>query len=275
MTYSADLEQRLAQCDALKQQLEAYKPLSAEQLKTLRQFYRVSLTYTSNALEGNTLSESETKVVLEDGLTIAGKPLKDHLEATHHAKALDSIYALLEQPFITEQNVLEINQLVLGEPHAGYRSQNVIITGTPFVPPNHADVPQHMQQLMTTDYPQWVDHPIVTAAKLHLDLVTIHPFMDGNGRTARLVMNLQLLKTGYAHTIIPPVCRAEYIGALRTAQVDNNPAPFISFIVERAYEALKEQQRLLSIWQDNTISATLHHQAKLGSIYLGSLIQDR
>jgi Fic family protein len=244
-------ESKIEQCVALKEKLDSFRPLDAHILNELRKYYRISLTYTSNALEGNTLTESETKVVLEDGLTVSGKPLKDHLEATDHAKAYDYLYALLEKPMIGEADILELHRLVVHgneESHPGaYRSVPVLITGTEFMPPSAQELPELMADFITRKLPEWQKnrHPVEVAALAHLELVSIHPFLDGNGRTARLFMNLLLLKSGYALTIIPPITRGNYIAALHSAQTKNQVQPFLNFISEMLYESLKDFLRLV------------------------------
>jgi Fic family protein len=246
-----DYESRLEQCEALKRELDGLHPIDAHITHELKRYFRVSLTYTSNALEGNTLTESETKVVLEDGITIGGKPLKDHLEAIGHAKAYDYIYELLEKPQITEQDLFELHRLVVYEMEGAlpgeYRPRPVIITGTEFIPPAPKEVPSLMAQFMSEKLPQWQSsrHPAEAAALAHLELVSIHPFMDGNGRTARLLMNLLLLKSGYSQTIIPPVVRADYITTLDIAHIQGNVQPFLNFISQMINESLKDVLRIV------------------------------
>jgi Fic family protein len=246
-----EYDNRLGDCHRLRGEIDQYRPLDPHTLHELKRYYRVGFTYTTNALEGNTLTESETKVVLEDGLTIGGKPLKDHLEAIGHAKAYDYLYELMDQPDIGEQDILELHRLVIegteGAEPADYRNKPVIITGTDFIPPKPADVPHLMSVFLSEKYAAWekTKEPIEQAALAHLELVTIHPFMDGNGRTARLLMNLLLLKAGFGITIIPPVVRNDYISTLRIAQVEQNQQPFLNFISHQVYESMKDLLRLL------------------------------
>ncbi len=246
-----DYDSRLEQCEALKKELDGLRPLDAHIINELKRYYRVSLTYTSNALEGNTLTESETKVVLEDGITIGGKPLKDHLEAIGHAKAYDYLYKLLEKPQITKQDILDLHRLVvydLQDAYPGeYRPKPVIITGTEFIPPSPKEVPGQMTEFIQSKLPQWQanQHPIEAAALAHLELVSIHPFMDGNGRTARLLMNLLLLRSGYTQTIIPPIVRADYITTLDIAHIQGNEHPFLNFISHMVNESLKDVLRIV------------------------------
>ena len=220
-------------------------------LEQLKAYYRIGLTYSSNALEGNSLTETETKVVLEDGMTIGGKPLKDHYEAMGHAQAYDLLYQLAKGKKITEKNITDLHQLFyyrINAKQAGeYRNQKVIITGTTFVPPMPKDIPVLMRQLIK-NMSQWQKkyHPVEYAAMFHKELVTIHPFVDGNGRTGRLLMNLALIQAGYVITIIPPVLRSDYINTLKKVQIKPyDDKPFINFISTCVYESMNDYMRIL------------------------------
>lgn len=245
-------ESQLLQCTQLKEKLDGLRPFAPDALKQLKAYYRVNLTYTSNAIEGSTLTEIETKVVLEDGITIGGKPMKDHLAAVGHAKAYDHLYTLLEQPTVTEADILALHQLVaLDDTDAlpgQYRSKGVIITGSEFTPPPASDVPALMTTFINQKLQNWQKqkHPVESAALAHLELAHIHPFQDGNGRTARLLMNLLLMKSGYAITIIPPVVRQDYIATLDKAHLSGDSEAFINFMSNMAAEGLKNQLRLIN-----------------------------
>ena len=243
----------IARIDDFKKKIDAYRPLTLHITAQLKSFYRISLTYSSNALEGNSLTESETKVVIEDGLTIGGKPLRDHLEAQGHSHAYDLLLTLSESRHnLTEAEIQALHRLFYQAIDAGqagnYRSQKVIITGTSFIPPAPALVPQLMLEWVSDSNRQKSSlHPVVYAAKLHLEFVGIHPFIDGNGRTARLLMNLALIQSGYPITIIPPILRSDYITCLRQAQTTaKNEIPFINFISHCVLESSKEYLRLLA-----------------------------
>ncbi len=226
-------------------ELKAARPLPPEVIRNLNEWLRVELTYTSNAIEGNTLSRAETAVVLEKGLTISGKPLKDHLEATNHAAAYDWVLSLIKKkPYqIDEKIILEIHRLVLKGIHdeaAGrYRDVPVRIAGSTVILPNAAKVPLLMKQLTTWLASKPKIHPVELAAQAHYRLVTIHPFMDGNGRTARLLMNLILMQLSYPPAIIRPKNRLRYISRLEQAQLGgsiNDFDDFISAAVERSLD---------------------------------------
>lgn len=241
-------QNRLLDNDTLQEKIRSRRPLDAFEIKQLKEYYRIGLTYTSNALEGNSLTESETKVVLEDGITIGGKPLKDHFEAIGHSEAFDLLYKLSERQEIKETDILDLHRLFyyrIDAEFAGkYRERNVIITGSDFIPPAPTAIPLAMAEF-TGNLPSLRTlHPVEYAATLHLQLVTIHPFIDGNGRTARLLMNLALLQAGYPITIIPSIIRGGYIAALRDSNQGNNQ-PFINLISCCVWESQKEYLRLL------------------------------
>lgn len=236
MKLSVELQGKLSQCDKLQQQLWAYRPMSDETLKSLREYYRVGLTYTSNALEGNSLTESETKVIIEDGLTIEGKPLRDVYEAVGHAQAYDYLYDLSHQVPLSEEIICHLHQLFYQqiEPlKAGkYRQVPVFISGSQYAVAPVAEIGKRMAQLL-----QWYNnnegklHPVVLAAELHKRFVFIHPFVDGNGRMARLLMNLSLMRNDYNIAIIPAITRSEYISSLEKAHTDEQV--FVDFITDR------------------------------------------
>ena len=244
-------ENRIKEIDGLKAKIDKHKPLSENALKQLKEYYRIGLTYTSNAIEGNSLTETETKIVIEDGITIGGKPLKDHYEAMGHSEAFSFLYDLAKNKTITEADILKLHHLFyyrIDEDKAGkYRKVNVLITGSTFRPPVHSEVPALMKKF-TDKIPSMRKkyHPVEFSARLHKELITIHPFVDGNGRTARLLMNLALLQTGYVVTIIPPILRNEYINTIKKAQIEpKDDKPFINFISSMVYESAKEYIRLL------------------------------
>jgi len=242
-------ESCLAKIDLLKVEIDKIRPLSPEILKQLKEYFRIGLTYSSNAVEGNTLTESETKVVIEDGITIAGKPVKDHMEAIGHSDAFDEIYDLAKQEGFTEQDILRLHHLFyhrINEKEAGnYRKTGVIITGTVYIPPKAERVPMDMKKFIK-ELPAYRKklHPVEFAAHVHLELVNIHPFVDGNGRVARLLMNLALLQEGYPIAIISPVVRADYISSLVKANKGDRK-PFFNFISSMACETMKDYLRII------------------------------
>jgi Fic family protein len=234
--------------DLYKAAIDERRPFEGEVLTQLKEYYRIGLTWSSNALEGNTLTESETKVLLEDGLTVGGKPLRYTFEAIGHAKAYDFMFTLLKNRTITERDVLTMHQMFyenIEKEYAGrYRDMDVFISGSRYPVAETKRIQEEMDGLF-----QWIAterekfHPVVFAAQLHKRFVFIHPFKDGNGRIARLIMNTALIQDGYLLAVIPPVLRHEYIELLEKAHRDDKP--FVQFIAERVIESQKEIMRLL------------------------------
>lgn len=238
----------LNKIDHLQQEIDQYRPLEEPMLSQLKSYYRIGLTYSSNALEGNSLTETETKVVLEDGLTIGGRPLRDHLEALGHGKAYDGMFSLIKKSLFAEQDVLALHRMFyrqIDDELAGKnRRQRVFISGSRYPVPDWPNIPDLMA-VWLKELPEQARklHPVELAAQVHKDFVFIHPFIDGNGRMARLLMNLVLLQAGYLIVIIPPITRSEYISSLEKAHLDD--AAFRCFIAERVLETQKDYLRLL------------------------------
>ena len=226
---------------AKKKLLDEYEPLPDALLSNLDGWFRVELTYTSNAIEGNTLGRRETALVVEKGLTIGGKSLLEHMEAVNHARALDWVKVQVKRGprSPTEEDILHIHSLIMkgiDDPNAGrYRVTPVRISGSAAVLPNPRKVPDLMNGLarglkLATDL-----HPAELAAEAHYRLVTIHPFVDGNGRTARLLMNMILLMSGYPAAIIRKRDRLAYIDSLEKAQLGGSKDAYMK-IVARAVD---------------------------------------
>lgn len=232
-----------------KRKIDAYRPLDKDIVKQIQEYYRIGLTYSSNALEGNTLDITETKVVLEDGLTINGKPLRDHLETLGHSDAFYELLNLSKNHTITENDIKNLHKLFyrhIDETNAGtYRTKKVIVTGSDVSFPNPDELSGLMQNFLQ-EIPKMQERmfPVEFAAMVHARFVNIHPFIDGNGRVARLIMNLALLQSGYNITVIPPVVRADYIRAIQETN-HKNYTPFVNFISEMVLESQKEYLRLI------------------------------
>lgn len=217
----------------LKAQLDALRPFPPALLDNLEKWFEVELTYSSNAIEGNTLTRQETALVIEKGITVGGKPLKDHLEAINHRDALHKMKELARQSSFSCEDILSLHLLVLkGLDDAGagrLRAIPVRISGSLVVLPNPMKVPELMNE-----FEQWMkttqDHPALFAAMAHYRLVTIHPFVDGNGRTARLLMNLILIQHGYPPAIIPPQDRLKYLKGLEKAQFGGSIEDYLGVI---------------------------------------------
>jgi Fic family protein len=231
--------------EAKKAALDRLRPLPPEVVRTLDAWFRVELTYTSNALEGNTLSRRETAVVLEKGLTVGGKSLMEHLEATNHARAIDFVHSIAsakKRRAVPERDILRLHELVLegiDAANAGrYRNVAVRIAGSTVVLPNPRRVPDLMEQFCDWLRSSVDLHPVALAGEAHYRLVTIHPFVDGNGRTARLLMNLLLLAHGYPPAIIRPRDRVAYLGALETAQLGGSKTAYDNLIARAVVRSL-------------------------------------
>lgn len=232
--------------DVLKSKLDSLRPLPSEAVRNLEEVYRVEWTYHSNAIEGNTLSLVETKIVLEEGLTIGGKKLREHFEVINHAEAIEYVKTLVTKQTELDERVLkDIHYLVLkgiDNQNAGqYRKINVRISGSQHLPPHFLKVPEVMQELVSWYHEQRDKlHPVELATQFHFKFVYIHPFADGNGRTARLLMNFILMSYGYPPAIIKadPEKRIAYYQALEKASVENNIDDFIALVAKVVEESL-------------------------------------
>lgn len=223
--------------DILNEKLNGYR---ANFSQKIAQALDIEYTHESNKIEGNTLTLRETAIVIEKGLTIGGKPLNDHLEAINHAQAIDYIKDLAKATnTIADRDILQIHALILqgiDRENAGrYRSVPVMISGSKHTPPPPYVVPEKMQEMMDF-YNENMEtmHPVELASEMHERLVYIHPFADGNGRTARLLMNLILLQNGYSIAILKGDTenRLKYYEALETASIRGDKTPFKNFIKE-------------------------------------------
>lgn len=245
------LQSILSEIDSLKQRLDALRPLKNDQLQ---QAMDIEYTYESNRIEGNTLTLRETDLVVNKGLTVGGKSMREHLEAINHYEAVLYIRELAEQGVqLTEAEVRKIHALVLhgiDRDNAGrYRSVPVRISGSRHEPPQPWAVPKLME-----DYGLWLVseeakalHPVEYAALAHERLVTIHPFIDGNGRTSRLVMNIILLQHGYPIANIPgdTQSRLTYYEALETTNLSGDPLGFVIFIAQQVLQSTQTWLKIL------------------------------
>lgn len=248
------LQKLLQKADSYKKKISSARPLAKEELKSLDDYFRIGFTYSSNALEGNTLTISETKILLENGITVGGRPLKDCYEAVGHGAAYDYMLELARQPDmeITEDVIKNLHRLFYQKVDADqagqYRSIQVYISGTEYVPPAPDEIPHLMTHLSDQILSSRSTlHPIELAAMAHKRLVDIHPFIDGNGRTARLLMNLILVNAGYGVVSVPPVWRNDYINALSTSRQLNDMDPFSKLIAECVIETERDYCRLLRL----------------------------
>jgi Fic family protein len=225
-----------------KNALDQLRPFNRGALAKLQETFRVDLTYNSNAIEGNSLSLSETKLVLEEGITVGGKSMREHLEVTNHSKAIDFVESLVSKKTLGEIDALNLHALILDgiDPeNAGfYRRGAVRISGTTYMPPSPSKVPALMQEVYALLKTKGGE-PIETAAKIHQKFVDIHPFIDGNGRTARLLVNLYLMRNGYPPVIILRAERKKYINMITKSRAEQDITPFLNFLgkaVERSLD---------------------------------------
>ena len=221
--------------DALKVTLDQHRPLDPAIVANLREDLIVRWTYHSNAIEGNTLTLRETKVALE-GITIGGKSLREHLEAVNHRDAILLLEELVQknEP-LDEWTIKSLHHLIL----KGINDdKNVRISGAEHLPPDQLVVPELMEKFIAWYRGEAMAlHPVERAARVHSDFVKIHPFVDGNGRTSRLLMNLELLKSGYPAAVLPVERRLEYYAALDQDHAHNNPEPFVALIADIVKES--------------------------------------
>jgi Fic family protein len=241
----------LAAIAGKKHQLDRMRPISAEAVRNLEHYYDVEITYASNAIEGNTLSPVETTLVIEKGITIAGKPLKDHLEALDHYDAIRYVRELArEDTPLTEADVRNLHRLVMQRSRPDIAGQYADLarfvrteTGRHQFP-----VPAEIPALMG-DFSTWLRSEQATpevAFAAHRKLVEIHPFNDGNGRTGRLLMNLILIRAGYPPVAIRPEDRPVYIRGLQESQGGQGTEKLDALLFERLDETLSEYLSALS-----------------------------
>lgn len=215
------LENHLERIRQKKAELDKLRPIPSYALKSLKESLTLEWTYNSNSIEGNTLTLQETKLVVEEGITIKGKSLREHFEAVNHQEAIEYVESLVSDKHqLRETDILEVHGLVLQKiekDFAGrFRSSGVRISGANFIPPNALKVPDYI-----TDLTDWVNtsdiDTLIKVAIFHHRLVWIHPFFDGNGRTTRLIFNLLLMKEGFPPAIILRNDRKKYYEALNQA----------------------------------------------------------
>ncbi|MFH1404754.1 MAG: Fic family protein [Patescibacteria group bacterium] len=232
------LEEKLAKLNKLR-------PLPKSAVQKLEEKFQIEMTYNSNAIEGNSLTLKETFLVINEGITVKGKPLKDHLEAKDHHSALEYLYDLIDKNkkhTTSELLIKNLHQIILQETDkewAGrYRNANVIIGGTDHTPPDALQVPNMMRELII-----WLNSQnnkldiIELSALLHHKLVYIHPFFDGNGRTARLTMNLFLMQAGYPLVVIMKTDRKKYYDVLDKAD-KGKYEPLVKFVAQSIERSL-------------------------------------
>ena len=242
------LEEILKEIDVLKVSLDRLRPLSQERLRSIKKSLGIEQTYHSNAIEGSTLTYNETKLIINEGLTIGGKSVNEHLEVINHQEALSFLEELAAgSNTLNERDIHQLHYLILkgiDTKHAGvYRTKNVGVRksdGSIYTFTDPLQVPDAMDEFVA-----WVNgrrtlHPVVEAAEVHDRFVNIHPYVDGNGRTARLLMNLVLMRSGYVPALIRIENRAEYILGLEEAQESGNKKRFFRAVAMAEYESIRQ-----------------------------------
>ncbi|WP_194976865.1 Fic family protein [Aquiflexum lacus] len=250
---SDEIQQKLRIIDELKQDWQKRKPLNKTQLLKMKEFFHVAYTFESNRIEGNTLTLQETHLVVNEGLTIGGKSMREHLEAVNHAEAIDYMESLVADQMDYSPRILnEIHYLILkgiDRENAGrYRSVPVRISGSEHVPPQPYLLEKLMEEyFLHYDKQKRKLHPIILASEMHERLVSIHPFIDGNGRSSRLIMNLILLKHGYtiANLKGDNLSRLTYYKALEEVQIDNNPEAFYHLVADSVKDSLEKHLEMV------------------------------
>lgn len=241
------IKDKLTKLNKLKKELDALRPLEKAQLQGIKAMYDVEFTYNSNAIEGSTLDYAETKIILLEGLTIGGKSTKEHLEAINHKNAIDYIEEISQKKTknIKRTDILALHRIILrgiDDPNAGYyRVYDVYVNkgeGKKHMFPE----PSKVESLMDNFY-LWLKenknmHPVLLSAEAHYRFVSMHPFIDGNGRCARLLMNLILIQNGYPPAIIKMQKRREYLDAIQNAD-NKNMNDFYNFIADAELESLE------------------------------------
>ena len=238
------IKQDFKKLDELKLKLDSFRPLNPYIVKNLHEDLVLRWTYHSNAIEGNTLTLKETKVALE-GITIGGKTLREHFEAINHKDAILFMEDLAQkEERLSEYSIKQIHSLILknidDENKGKYRTTNVIISGAEHKPPQSFEVQSKMEEFIKNYHEKVTKlHPIELASFVHIEFVKIHPFIDGNGRTSRLLMNLELIKAGFPPVVIELEDRLEYYKALDIGHTENDYKPFLELmkkVVEKSFE---------------------------------------
>ena len=245
---TTEIMQKIEEIDLINDQIKSFPGLNDGELKRVREHFMVEYTYDSNAIEGSTLTLNETRLILIEGLTIDKKPLKEHLEAIGHRDAFDYIVDISSRnEHLTERIIKNIHSLVLVNDASNkgiYRSVPVEIAGALDTPPDPLFMPEKMSELLDY-YLSSRHHPIVKIAELHILFERIHPFIDGNGRTGRLLLNLELLKHDYLPINIKFRDRALYLSCFKDYALTNNANKFIEIVADYQLEELTKRLNVI------------------------------
>lgn len=250
-----NIKNKLKQIDEKKVLIDSKRPLPKNTVSSIREKIFLEWTYNSNAIEGNTLTMSETRVVLE-GVTIGGKTLKEHFEVINHKDAIYYIEDIVKSnENFSEWQIKNIHRLVLmnidNENAGAYRKENVYIAGAVHTPPDFVVVPEQMENLVKWYHEDGQKlHSVERAAILHTDFVNIHAFIDGNGRTARLLLNLELMKNGYPPIVISKNIRPKYYDSLDKAHTTGDYEDFKQIVADSLNKSLDLYMKALRLDKD-------------------------
>ncbi len=260
--------------NALKSQLDALRPLDSDRIALLWPQWKAEdalFVYATNAVEGSTLTFGETLALLEHGVTVGGKPMADHLDAVNGQKAYIMMLDLAQKRANIElETVLDLHRAVVGDvTYAGQlRDEAVYIRGSLHVPPNYAKVPRLMDEMLSR-YDEGIskrEHAVRVASTLHFDLLTIHPFKDGNGRTARLLQNLHLIREGFAPILIGAEEKPRYFDMLQRSQVAvpgvGDPSEFVGYMADLETVALERYLKSLQISHGQSATDAVAHDRR-------------
>ncbi len=237
---SPALEKRL---DGKLAELNKARPLPREVVINLRDKFEIDMTYNSNAIEGNTLTLRETWLVVRKGITIGGKSLQEHLEAKNHVEALQRLFELVDaKRTITENDILNLHTLILDKINplfsGQYRDRQVYISGSSHVPPAASEVPKLAKKIVDElNNRDKKTKAVISASRVHYLVAQIHPFVDGNGRLARLLLNLRLMRAGFPPIVLEKTQRKSYYTALEKAD-DGDQYPITSMIGKNVEKTL-------------------------------------
>ncbi len=251
------LPETLNQLDELKRCLDSFRPLNSNQAERLQAAWDTEYTYESNHIEGNTLTLAETSIVINEGMTVAGKTINEHLEAINHKEAIAYLREIVDgTEKMSEWTIKSLHELILKnhkkyhEQRGKYRNEDVQITGTTFVPPIFMRIPDLMHDLIEHYQAKQAAqlHPVALAADMHSELLGIHPFIDGNGRTSRLVMNFILLRAGFpiANISGDTTKRNDYYDSLNASHLEHNDEPFRLLVAQYVHLSLFKYLAMVS-----------------------------
>ena len=252
ITYGPEVTGFLSKAENAQNAIKTLRPFEdIDILEQIKSFYKTDCVWSSEALEGNTITKGETQVIIEEGVTIEGHPLKDILRTVGHAEAFDEIFEMMHNSSFKVADISKLHSIIMGKERpdiAGkFKTKPNFITGSEYKTISPDQVQNEMIRFdnwLADRYGQ--ENPILLAAEVHRKLVYIHPYLDGNGRTARLAMNCILIQNGYLPISISPYVKREYNSALELGRQGDLDS-FYKFIAEAEYETEKDFCRYMDI----------------------------